>query len=78
MGPALYTLYSAPLHDIVADGDVQDHEFADDRQLYTSFRQEYASSAVSSLSESIGKSKTWMDGWMPTILNSMRGKPMHL
>jgi hypothetical protein len=61
MGPILYTLYSAPLHDIVAEAGVQDHEFADDRQLYTSFRPESASSAVSSLSESIAKSKTWMD-----------------
>ncbi len=61
MGPILYTLYSAPLHDIVAEAGVQDHEFADDRQLYTSLRPESASSAVSSLSESIAKSKTWMD-----------------
>ncbi len=38
LGPILNTLYNSPLHDIAYSHGISDHYYADDEQLYCSFR----------------------------------------
>lgn len=38
LGPVLFILYTAPLHDVVISYGIRDHYYADDTQCYTKFK----------------------------------------
>jgi hypothetical protein len=62
-GPILFILYYSPLYDIAATHGISDHGYADDEQLYISFRPStdgvLQGCAFSSMSSCIAKSRSW-------------------
>ena len=63
LGPFLFTLYISPIGDIVRRHNISYHTYADDTQLYLSFRaQDYAcmADAKSSMELCVNDIKIWM------------------
>ena len=63
LGPILFTLYISPIGDIVRRHNISYHTYADDTQLYLSFRaQDYAcmADAKSSMELCVNDIKIWM------------------
>ena len=63
LGPILYTLYNSPLHDIASAHGISDHYYADDEQLYCSFRPTTEGGeqrlAFSALADCVRDTKNW-------------------
>ena len=63
LGPILYNLYTAPIHDISVSHGVPDHQYADDDQKYLSFRISVDGvdqrRAFSSMSACIAETRRW-------------------
>jgi hypothetical protein len=63
LGPVLYTLYNSPLHEIASAHGISDHCYADDEQLYCSFRSTTESGeqrlAFSDLANCVRDTKEW-------------------
>ena len=58
LGPILFTIYLLPLGDIIRKHGLKFHMYADDWQLYTSFRMS-TNEAVSSMQMAIGDIRAW-------------------
>ena len=63
LGPILYTLYNSPLHDIASAHVISDNYYADDKQLYCSFRPTTEGGeqrlAFSALADCVRDTKNW-------------------
>ena len=60
LGPLLFTIYISPLGQIIRRHKLQFHQFADDNELYLSFKKSNTTSAVSSIEECVNDIKKWM------------------
>lgn len=60
LGPLLYVLYTAELHQLVQRHGVNMHQYADDCQLYLSSPVPQAAAAVSKLSECLSDVNDWL------------------
>ena len=61
LGPILFTTYTSPLARIISDRAMPFMLYADDTQLYLSFRPSTVSDAVDSLTSCVNDIKNWMD-----------------
>ncbi|PIK42144.1 ORF2-encoded protein [Apostichopus japonicus] len=59
LGPLLYTLYVAPLHDLIISANMQTGIYADDIQLFTSFHPDHCSDAIQKIQNCIADVKSW-------------------
>ena len=60
LGPLLFTIYISPLGQLIRRHHLKFHQYADDNQLYLSFKRPNLSSAVSSTQECVNDIKQWM------------------
>ena len=60
VGPSQFTLYSAPLEDVISGHGINVLSYADDTQLYCSFRPGESETAISRLECCIADVKDWM------------------
>jgi hypothetical protein len=60
LGPLLFLLYTTPLSHLVQANDINHHLFADDTQLYISFKPENFNEAMSALSNAFNSISSWM------------------
>ncbi|XP_072037296.1 uncharacterized protein [Amphiura filiformis] len=58
-GPLLFTLYSAPLHDLIQSHGVSSIVYADDTQLYLTFNPEDRESAIKKIETCIADIRFW-------------------
>ena len=62
VGPSEFPTYSSPLFDIAHRHDVSIHMYADDTQLYLSFKPEEYASAKARMEACLAEMKEWMAG----------------
>ena len=60
LGPFAFPSYSAPLFDIARQHDVQMHMYADDTQLYLSFKPEEYDQAIKKMEICLSSIRAWM------------------
>ena len=60
IGPSEYPTYSSPLFDIARKHDIDIHMYADDTQLYCSFKPEDFSEAVHKMEMCLEEMRNWM------------------
>ena len=60
LGPILFTLYVSPLNDITLQHDIDSHCYADDTQLYVSFKPGYELDYISKFEKCVLDIKSWM------------------
>ena len=62
LGPQLFTVYTSPVRDIILKYNLNDHVYADDTQLYITFKssQEPADSCITTLEKCIQEIRSWM------------------
>ena len=62
LGPILFTIYTSPLGDIIRKYNLSYHLYADDCQLYLSFKPYAANEAIaySTLKHAVDEIKNWM------------------
>jgi len=60
LGPLLYMLYTAELHQLVQRHGVTMHQYVDDCQHYVSIPVSHAAAAVSKLSECLTDVNDWL------------------
>lgn len=60
MGPILYTLYAAPIADIIRKHRLRYHIYADDTQLYIFFDSDGVDNAVSRIEACVADIRAWM------------------
>ena len=56
LGPILFTMYTAPLSDIINNYNIRHHLYADDTQIYVPFTQD----SLTQVEECLVEVKTWM------------------
>ena len=59
MGPLLYTLYSAPLHDVITAHGLHAMMYADDTQLYIMFSSDQRAESANHLSLCVSDLMCW-------------------
>ncbi len=65
LGPLLFIMYVAPLHDIISAHAQTNHGYADDRQLYAAFHLANKHLALSQLESCVRDIRTWMrSNWL--------------
>ena len=60
LGPILFTLYTAPLSQVIAEHDVEHHLYADDTQIYISLSGSEALECLTDLKCCVTDVFTWM------------------
>ena len=61
LGPFAYPIYTSPLFDTVTRHGISIHMYADDTQIYVSFRSTESSEAQTRLHAAIGDVRKWME-----------------
>lgn len=59
LGPLLFTLYTTPLSNLLADSSIQFHFYADDTQLYISFSCSDSNQSLTKLSSTLDLVHSW-------------------
>ena len=59
LGPLLFTLYTTPLSQLLADSSIQFHFYADDTQLYISFSSSDSTQSLARLSTTLDLVHSW-------------------
>src|ERR1700730_13354328 len=59
LGPLLFTLYTTPLSNLLADSSIQFHFYADDTQLYISFSSSEFNQSLTRLSSTLDLIHSW-------------------
>jgi len=59
LGPLLFTLYTTPLSNLLADSSIQFHFYADDTQLYISFSSSESNQSLTRLSSTLDLIHSW-------------------
>ena len=60
VGPSKFTMYSAPLEDVISSYNINVLSYADDTQLYCSFNQDERQDVISRLERCIADVKGWL------------------
>ena len=60
MGPILYTMYAAPIADIIRKHGLKYHIYADDTQIYIFLHMDPMENAISHLEVCVSEIRTWM------------------
>ena len=60
LGPILFTMYMAPVGDILREHDISHHFYADDTQIYVFFDVKDSEYACDKLEKCVQNVKTWM------------------
>ena len=62
LGPQWFTVYTSPVRDIILKYNLNYHVYADDTQLYITFKssQEPADSCITTLEKCIQEIRSWM------------------
>ena len=60
LGPILFTIYTSPLSDILTKLGINFHLYADDTQLYLSFKQDHCDNIVKKMENCILEVRKWM------------------
>ena len=62
LGPQWFTVYTSPVRDIILKYNLNYHVYADDTQLYITFKssQEPANSCITTLDKCIQEIRSWM------------------
>ena len=58
-GPVIFTLYSAPLQDIVSSHSIRSVVYADDTQLYLTFKPQDLDNAIKKIEACIRDIRSW-------------------
>ena len=60
LGPLLFVLYTAKLHNVVAEHGLRLHQYADDCQVYATTLADNAAAAVDAVARCIADINTWL------------------
>lgn len=77
IGPLLFTLYTAPIHDIISAHGLQSMIYADDTQIYLTFEPSERASAVHQVNKCITDIRLWA-GKNKLTINDGKTEVMHL
>ena len=75
-GPLIFTLFSAPLQDIIACHGLQSIVYADDTQIYTTFHPEDCDTAVQKIEACVADVRSWCHE-NGLVLNDGKTELMH-
>jgi len=76
-GPLLFILYSTPLSSLISDSSVGHHLFADDTQLFISFRAHEFSANIIHLQNIIDLISQWMSANLLSLNQSKAEFPLN-
>ena len=76
-GPLMFILYSSPIQDIITSYGIKTVLYADDTQLFITFKSEDRAQAITSIEKCIADVKSWATE-NKLVLNGAKTKLLHL